>query len=54
MPIKGCKEATFDTHISVLLLLKLVNVVALKKMQESRKIMEFDFGKAVGTLLDLR
>ncbi len=57
MPRSGCKEATFNTHRSVLPVLKLVNIVAhqswkndARVMENHRKIMEFDYGKALGTL----
>ena len=57
MPIRGSKEAPFNTYRSVIPVLKLVIFVARQSwkndarvMENHGKIMEFDFGKALGTL----
>ena len=56
MAVKRCKETTLK-HNSVLSMLKLVIVVACQSwkndarvMENHGKIMEFDSGKALGTL----
>ncbi len=58
MPIRGCKEAPFNTHRSVISVVKLVIVVAHRSwknyarvMENHGKMMEFDSGKALGTLI---
>ncbi len=57
MNIRGCQEATFNTHRSDLTIKKLVIVVARRSwkndarvMENHGKIMEFDSAKALGTL----
>ncbi len=57
MAIRRCKETTFKAQWCVLSVLKLVIVVACRSwkndariMENHGKIMEFDSGKALGTL----
>ncbi len=60
MAIRRCKETTFKAQWYVLSALKLVSVVACRSwkndarvMENHGKIMEFDSGKALGTLFYL-
>ena len=58
--IRGCNETTFKTQLSFLSVLKLVIVAVCRSWKNDErvmgnhgKIMEFDSGKALGTLFYL-